>query len=423
MDKFRNLASAFQLEANVLISGAGPAGSSLSLFLCKEKIPHIIIDKAVFPRDKICGDALSGKVFDVLKKLDENFSKEIYSNENQFTGSYGVKFAAPNGKFIDIPFKKNLDSLAHPPGFISKRFHFDNFLVQKIDRNIATVMENCTLKEITQKGGGVDCLLEQKGKQIRVFTKVIVSAEGDRSVVAKKFSSIQKEDKHYCAGLRAYYKGVKNFHDRNFIELHFLKELLPGYLWIFPLPNGEANVGVGMLSREVSRRKINLKKVMLQAIASNETISHRFANAELIGEIKGWGLPLGSKRRKISGNNFLLVGDAASLIDPFTGEGIGNAMVTGMIAAKHLKKSLQENRFDADFFSAYDEEVYKTLWSELKLSHTLQRLSKYGWLFNYVVNKAARNEELRDTITCMFDDLNIRDRLRSPKFYFRLMVD
>jgi flavin-dependent dehydrogenase len=258
-------------------------------------------------------------------------------------------------------------------------------------------------------------------KQLKVFSKIIVGAEGDRSMVAKKLSSIQKEDDHYCAGLRAYYKGVTGFHEKNFIELHFLKELLPGYLWIFPLPNGEANVGVGMLSSEVSKRKINLKKVMLESITNNPTISNRFASAKLEGEIRGWGLPLGSKKRKISGNHFLLLGDAASLIDPFTGEGIGNAMVSGMIASRHLAAALEAGRFDQNFFKAYDEEIYKSLWSELKLSHTLQKLSKYSWLFNYVVSKAERNETLRDTITCMFDDLQMRDKLSSPKFYLKLM--
>lgn len=417
------MASAYNMEVNVLIVGAGPAGSTLSLFLCRKNIPHLIIDKAIFPRDKVCGDALSGKVMDVLRKLDENMLQEIYSSENIFTGSYGVKFAAPNGNAIDIPFKKNLESLPQAPGFISKRMHFDNFLFQKIDRSIATVMENCTVKEMNRADGGIACKLEKDGQELSVLAKLVVGAEGDRSVVARKFSDIRKEDKHYCAGLRAYYKGVKGFHEKNFIELHFLKELLPGYLWIFPLPNGEANVGVGMLSAEVSKRKINLKKLMLEAIQRNKNIADRFKGAELTDKIRGWGLPLGSKQRKISGEHFILTGDAASLIDPFTGEGIGNAMVTGMLAANQVEKCIAENRYDEKFLCAYDDAVYKSLWSELKLSHTLQKLSHYAWLFNYVVNKAARNEALRDTITCMFDDLNIRDRLRSPGFYFKLLVD
>src|SRR5690349_15212696 len=100
------MVSAYNMEVNVLIAGAGPAGTTLSLFLSRKKIFHHIIDKAVFPRDKICGDALSGKTVDVLNKLDKNFVAEVASFSENFTGSYGVKFAAPNGKFIDIPFRK-----------------------------------------------------------------------------------------------------------------------------------------------------------------------------------------------------------------------------------------------------------------------------------------------------------------------------
>ena len=77
------MASAYNMEVNVLIAGAGPAGTSMSLFLSRKKITHLIIDKAVFPRDKICGDALSGKVMDVLKKLDGNIPAEINSSENK----------------------------------------------------------------------------------------------------------------------------------------------------------------------------------------------------------------------------------------------------------------------------------------------------------------------------------------------------
>jgi len=424
----------FDTEINVLIAGAGPAGAATSLFLCKQKIPHTIIDKAVFPRDKICGDALSGKVFDVLRRFDKNIVEEINSDSSHFLGSYGVKFASPNGNFVDIPFKKTAQSSANgeiknpslggaaaAPGFLSPRMHFDNFLFQKIDRSVADVKENCSIKELKKTKNGIECVLEQNGKQIKVLTKLIVGAEGDRSVVARQPGGIHKEDEYYCAGLRAYFKGVKNFHPQNFIELHFIKELLPGYLWIFPLPNGEANVGVGMLSAAVSRKKINLKKVMMEAIRFNPTIKDRFLDAEMTGDIKGWGLPLGSKKRKISGDNFLLTGDAASLIDPFTGEGIGNAMTSGMIAAKHIQLALENDRYDNKFLAAYDKEIYDILWNELSISATLQRFSKYGKLFNYVVNKASTNETFRNTISCMFDDLSLREKLKDPKIYFKLL--
>jgi geranylgeranyl reductase family protein len=411
----------YDIQIPVLVSGAGPAGATTSLFLCKEKIPHVIIDKAVFPRDKICGDALSGKVVNVLQRLDKRILEDIYNDSSLFLGSYGVKFGAPNGNSVDVPFKKNLSAVENPPGFLSKRIHFDNFLFQKIDRSIATVLENCSLTSISYEDDGVHSTLEQDGKTIHVHSKLIVGAEGDRSVVTKEFSNLKKESAHYCAGLRAYYTGVKNMHEQSFIELHFLKELLPGYLWVFPLPDGGANVGVGMLSSVVSKRKINLKQVMLDSLKHNPILKDRFAESELISDIKGWGLPLGTKKRRISGKRFILTGDAAFLIDPFTGEGISNAMTSGMIAASHIKKALQENKYDAKFLSGYDREVYDVLWDELRISRTLQRFSKYGKLFNYVVDKASANEGFRDMITCMFDDLDLRKKLSNPRLYFKLL--
>ena len=94
------------------------------------------------------------------------------------------------------------------------------------------------------------------------------------------------DQKNYSAAVRAYYGGVKGIHPQNFIELHFLEGILPGYFWIFPLPNGEANVGIGMLSSEVSNQKINLKERMSEIIASHPNVKERFKNA--VKEIMGY---------------------------------------------------------------------------------------------------------------------------------------
>src|SRR5947207_2015215 len=83
------------------------------------------------------------------------------------------------------------------------------------------------------------------------------------------------------------------------------------------------------------------------------------------------------KKRKISGDHFLLTGDAASLIDPFTGEGIGNGMISGMIAAEQIQQAIHADRYDAAFLSSYDKKIYEALWSELKLSRKLQGFAKY----------------------------------------------
>lgn len=409
-------------SSSIVIIGAGPAGCSTSLFLAKHKIAHTIIDKAVFPRDKVCGDALSGKTVYVLNQLDPTIIPAFDKQKNEFIESWGVKFVAPNGKAIDIPFKQDMSKEQYPPGFISKRIDFDNELFNRLDKNYATVIDDAEVTDILKTNAGTTIKYKKNNSEFEINDiKILVGAEGDRSIVAKKLSPNKKENEHYCAGIRAYYQGVTGMHNQNFIELHFLPEMLPGYFWIFPLPNGMANVGAGMLSSEVSKRKVNLKADMLKAIENNPAISARFKNAKIEGKIQGWGLPLGSKKRPVSGEGFLLVGDAGSLIDPFTGEGIGNALYSGMMAANHIAEAIKQNRFDAVFLKQYDDAFYNRQWDELKLSHTMQKLVKFPWLFNFVVNKAHKNKALRETISCMFEDLDLRAKLRNPLFYIKLL--
>jgi flavin-dependent dehydrogenase len=227
-----------------------------------------------------------------------------------------------------------------------------------------------------------------------------------------------------AVGLRAYYTGVKGLNQDGLIELHFLNELLPGYLWIFPLAGGRANVGVGMLSKDVRDQKINLRERMLHAIATNPGIRDRFSEAVLDGKILGWGLPMGTDRTSVSGDGYILTGDAAHLIDPFSGEGIGNALYSGMKAAGAIEACMEASDFSGAFLkTAYDDLLYKRLLGELKTSAVLQRLSRYPALFNFVINKANRSPTLKSTISGMFTDLDLRSKLRKPSFYLKMLFN
>jgi flavin-dependent dehydrogenase len=300
---------------------------------------------------------------------------------------------------------------------------FDYFLYQLTDSEYATRWENASLEEIHREGKVVNLMINKNQETIELSGQMIIAADGSRSIAKKKLLGDEVDEKHYCAGIRAYYKGVKDLHPQNFIELHFYKELLPGYFWIFPLPNGYANVGMGMLSKKVSEKKINLRKEMLHLIETHPALKDRFKDAVLDGKINGWGLPLGSKKRPLSGEQIILTGDAASLIDPFTGEGIGNAGVSGMVAARIAKSAIENQNFSADFLKQYDQIIYDKLWNELQLSYRIQRLSSIPWLFNFVVNKITNNKQLREIFTNMFIDLDLRAKLKSPMFYFKLLFN
>lgn len=207
----------------------------------------------------------------------------------------------------------------------------------------------------------------------------------------------------------------------NFIELHFLKELLPGYFWIFPLPNGEANVGIGVRSDVVRKRRMNLKTELKKIIEEHPVISKRFKGATPIDSVRGYGLPLGSKQRKLSGDQYLLLGDAASLIDPFTGEGIGNAMISGMKAAEIILAARTKGNYHAETLAGYDAAIYRRLGKEFAISTKFLQLVRYQWLFNFIVRKANRNATLRETMGCMFESVDLRRKLKNPLFYLKLL--
>ena len=171
---------------------------------------------------------------------------------------------------------------------------------------------------------------------------------------------------------------------------------LPGYFWIFPLPDGRANVGFGMLSNKIGGKKISLRKALPEIVEQAPGLAERFAGATLEGPVTGFGLPLGSRKVAMSGDRFLLCGDAASLIEPATGEGIGNAMLSGQLAGKHLIRAFEIENFSATSLKSYDEEVYDKLWKDLRNKYRAQKiLGERRWLMNWLVARANARGPIR----------------------------
>ena len=117
----------------------------------------------------------------------------------------------------------------------------------------------------------------------------------------------------------------------------------------------------------------------------------------------------------------MLLGDAGSLIDPFSGEGISHAMVSGRHAAIWAAQAVAKADFSPGFLKNYDKAVYNRLGQELRLSRVMQRLLNFPSLFNIVANRAVNNPTLAETLSAMFMDLDLRERLRQPSFYFKLL--
>jgi len=409
-------------QTDVCIVGAGPGGVTAALHLANRGIPCTLVDKAFFPRDKVCGDALSGKVLNELRRIDDALPAQLAGSAVSLP-AWGMQLTAPGGQPLRIPFRTGYDPGAEAaPGYVARRMDFDNLLVDEARRRPEiTLLEGVPVKTFSFADGNWSLAGADGAPRIR--SQLLIVANGAQSSFSRKTAGLDLRPEHHCAGLRAYYRNVSGCHHENFIELHFLEPLLPGYFWIFPLPGGYANVGVGMLSSHVRRGRINLRAAMLDLIATHPALRDRFAGAERVGDISGYGLPLGSRRHDISGNHYLLVGDAAHLVDPFTGEGISNAMISGRWAAEQAALALGAGDFSARRLRGYDEAVYRRLGRELQLSYRMQQLLRFPWLFNAVARKAARNPAFADLLSCMFNDLDVRAQLKKPLFYLKLLLN
>jgi menaquinone-9 beta-reductase len=406
-----------QHEFDLLIAGAGPAGCTLALNLAKKGIRIGIIEKDVFPRNKICGDALSGKVMSVMKRIQDGVYEDFLRNVNKIP-SWGIRFIAPNHHETDIPFLLNREVDSPAPGYICNRNDFDNFMFGRLREypNIR-VFQGEKVTGVTVHPGCV----EAKTGNHEFRGKVIAGADGVNSAVRRSLRHNLVEQKHFCIGIRGYFENVSGLHPENYIELLFLKGLLPGYFWIFPSTRGLVNAGFGMLQSRISKRRENLKHILQDIIANDPMVAPRFRDARLVGKPEAHTLPLGTYHFSRSGGRFLLLGDAAFLVDPFSGEGIGNAMASGEIASDILEQNFISNDFSAGALSTYDARLQRRFSQEFSTMTVMQYLAGSSWLFNLVVDKARKNKEIRELLTAMFTNENARKKLTRPGFYARLL--
>ena len=359
---------------DVIIVGGGPAGATCALQLRNSGLRVLLIDKATFPRDKICGDAVVGRSIKTLRKCCPEMS-EMLDQLSPKTRITKTRLSI----FQHKPFEINWVNEA----YCCTRYEFDNMLINAVKQfapNVS-ILENFNVDYIENMeerhpatDGTEGGLTIGNSKTNQYFnTPIIVGCDGAQSVVSKKLTDTKLSHHDHAAAVRTYYKNVKGL-EGNTTEVYLMKGFLPGYLWIFPISEGFANVGFGMLSEAVSAQKFNLRTALLDYIKQSPSLSARFADSEQVGKIEGFGLPLGSRRIQMSGSHFLLAGDAASLIDPSSGDGISNAIVSGKLAGETILEAYKNKDFSASFLQKYDKSLFKIIGKELRKSTFLLRI-------------------------------------------------
>ncbi len=316
-------------SAQVIVVGAGPAGSSTAAFLARYGLDALLVEKAEFPRDKICGDGLTPRAVRMLNRLGVDTSEDAGWQHN-----VGLRVYGGRPEPFDMPWPK-LSSFPDY-GMVCPRETLDDMLAGLAVEYGARLRTKSRVDgPITDKDGRV-VGVTANGHELRA--SVIVAADGISAKLATRMGIKRNAKRPMGVAVRAYYRSPLAESDWMISHLELWdgkpgeSNLLPGYGWIFPAGGGVCNVGLGMLNSSPAFGKTNYRELMGRWLASTDP-EWGFNEQNQLSEIKGAGLPMAFNRKPHYRDGVLLVGDAGGMVSPFNGEGIDYALEAAEIAA------------------------------------------------------------------------------------------
>ena len=408
---------------DVVIVGAGPAGVTASLFLCQAQIPHVLVDKAVFPRDKVDGNVYGKKAIEVLDRLDPAYFPELMAQGDRVLGGNAARVFTPNDESFNLRFAQaQVDEAKKPaaagdllservPFFTMNRRHFDHFLISKLDEAYVDKRLGAALVKLEQQGNQWQITLETASGETTLHAKLIVAADGVNSTVLQKVGLSQPVERYYDT-VQGYFRGITGFSSADssaagsnqaqydaHIEGYFLTEANPGFLFITPLAEGLFSVGVGKPRHDVQNQSVDLRQLLQKTMQTHPQLAARFAECESVSDVRPWPVMVPTSQPvAVSGPGYLVTGDAAGLCNPLTCFGTGSAMVSGLLAAEQVQRSLPQQRFDAEFLKAYDRALYDRFQREFRVSNVIKSFTKRDWLFNQVTRNPLVQGGLRQAL-------------------------
>ena len=404
-------------EFDVIVVGGGPAGSSAASFAAMKGYKVLLLEKAVYPRDKTCGDAVGGSSMRIVTELGVRPMIE----ETPLFRVDSIIFSGP-GKNTEVRINLPPDQVDdRTAGYSLPRLQFDYMMFKRatelVLENGGSIIQDFAVKEVHIEGEGDSQIItgvsgtiggRKSGNDVSTFTApVVVGAGGFNCPVAKAVTETchdepMRDDDHYIAAYREYWE-MDSSSNIGPIEIHFLGgKLCNGYFWIFPVNDKIVNVGCGLLISDMHKMDTKLRELQAWVINEHPKFMDRFANSKMIeGSDKGHLIPCGSPRknapsyqpRRFAMASAACVGDAASWVDPFSGEGMHQALLSGKVLAEYMEGESGSVVFTKEAAHEYQLDMWGRLGPVLSNSLKLQKLVRRKWLLNLLLKRAARDNK------------------------------
>jgi geranylgeranyl reductase family protein len=337
-------------QVDLVVVGAGPAGTAAAITAVEHGLSVVCVDKAQFPRDKTCGDGLTANALRLLERLGVDAS-DLGATEPEFVRE--TVLVSPSGRRARLPLPTDGAHAA-----VVTRRALDAALVGVARRRGAEIREGWSIEQVKQDSAGVQ--LTFAGGAV-LDTRHVVAADGHWSPVRRALDPTAPRDLGEWHAVRQYFDGV----DDERLWVIFERELLPGYAWVFPLPGGRANVGYGVLRADgrAGRELKDLWPVVLALPVMRDVLG---PNARPSEPVHAWPIPTRYEPERLVHGRVLFAGDAAGVVDPMTGEGIAQAIETGMLAATAIATGADYRRL-----------VHRAIGRDLRFAALLQRILRH----------------------------------------------
>lgn len=342
-------------QTPVCIIGAGPAGAAASLTLSGQNIAHVVVEAGTFPRNKPCGDILTSGAVRALSRLDPSVLEELESR-GLLNPVWKTSVFGPGGQKISVAFRPLEPGTRRPGCYSVNRWDMDEVLFRRIEASpLATLLTATRVAQIHTGRTGVQ-IITQSGDCIEA--EGVILATGSSNSLLRDLG-LDQEKKHAAVGVRVHFEGIETEADHT--ELFLLGGKMPGGLYITPLAGNRFNVNLVLSLRKVNEERINLRETLEKAIREVPVLKEKFRHARPVSSPEGSQLFLGLTRRKAFGNRLLVAGDAAGLIEFFSGNGIPQAFISGQMAAGHMAAAVRSQDFSIQRFGMYQKELFARL--------------------------------------------------------------